>query len=116
MSTSPSSLPERSLGGLPSLHPRLICIGTAELPSAKKMPDIRRQAIAAIEALMALSDPESAREREQLRELVEAHPGQPEVALAKHLLALRPSIDKPGAEAGPEPRSSHAEASPVRRR
>lgn len=44
---------------------------------------------------MALSDPEGARERELLRAYVEAHPGQPEVALAKHLLAPRPYIDDP---------------------
>ena len=66
------------------------------------MPDIRRQAIAAIDALLALSDPESSREREQLRAYVEAHPGQPEVALAKHLLALRPWLAQPRAEAGPD--------------
>ena len=59
------------------------------------MPDIRRQAITAIEALMSLTDPESAREREQLRAYVEAHPDQPEVALAKHLLALQPYMNRP---------------------
>ena len=61
---------------------------------------------------MALSDPESAREREQLKAYVEAHPGQPEVALAKHLLALRPHIDRPTARVGSDPRSSKAEAMP----
>lgn len=50
---------------------------------------------------MSLTDPESAREREQLRTYVEAHPEQPEVALAKHLLALRPHMDRPIAGAGP---------------
>lgn len=63
---------------------------------------------------MALSDPQSAREREKLRAHVDAHPGQPEVALAKHLLALRPYIDKPGAGAGPDPRPSNGAASPGR--
>ena len=95
MSTSPFSLPERSLGGTPPWRPRLVTISSVEVPHGKKMPDIRRQAIAAIEALMALSDPESAHERDQLKACVEAHPGQPEVALAKHLLALRPYIDDP---------------------
>jgi hypothetical protein len=59
------------------------------------MPDIRRQAITAIEALMSLTDPESAREREQLMAYVQAHPEQPEIALAKHLLALQPDRDRP---------------------
>ena len=97
MSTSPSSLPERSLGGAPLSRPRLICISTAEVPRAKKVPDIRRQALDIIETLLAMSDPDGSRDRDRLRALVEAHPGQPEVALAKHLLALRPSLDGPGA-------------------
>lgn len=54
---------------------------------------------------MALSGPEGAAEREQLRAYVEAHPGQPEVALAKHLLALRPYVDVPSAGTGPHPGS-----------
>ena len=112
MSTSPFPFPERSLGGTPPPRARLISLSRVEAPGGKKMPDIRRQAIAAIEALMALSDPESAREREQLKAYVEAHPGQPEVALAKHLLALRPHIDRPTARVGSDPRSSKAEAMP----
>lgn len=44
---------------------------------------------------MSMTGPESAREREQLRAYVEAQPEQPEVALAKHLLALRPDLDRP---------------------
>ncbi|MCB5290599.1 hypothetical protein BJQ90_00011 [Arthrobacter sp. SO3] len=61
---------------------------------------------------MARPDPEGEREREQLRAYVEAHPGQPEVALAKHLLALRPYIDDADAGVGSRPRSSDAEANP----
>lgn len=56
---------------------------------------------------MSLTDPESAREREQLGTHVEEHPEQPEVALAKHLLALRPHMDRPKAGAGPELQSSN---------
>ena len=74
------------------------------------MPEIRRQAIAGIEALMALPDPEGAREREQLRAYVEAHPGQPEVALAKHLLAFKSYIANLSAGAGPGPQGSNGEA------
>lgn len=70
----------------------------------KNMPDIRRQAIVAIEVLMAASGPGSAQEQEQLRQLVEAHPGRPEIALAKHLLAVRPYLDYPGNGGGPSPR------------
>lgn len=99
MSTHPSSLPERSLSEPPPSRPRLVSIRTVEAPGAETMPDIRRQAIAVIEALLALSDPASEREREQLRSYVEAHPGRPEIALANHLLALRPHID--GSDAGP---------------
>lgn len=94
MSTTPSSLPERSLDGPPPSRPRPIFFSKDR--SGKKMPDIRRQAMAAVEALMALSDQESAREREKLKAYVEAHPGQPEIALAKHLLSLRPSIANSG--------------------
>lgn len=50
---------------------------------------------------MAASGPEYAREQEQLRTLVEAHPGQPEIALAKHLLAVRPYLDSRGNSWGP---------------
>ena len=74
------------------------------------MPDIRRQAIAGIEALMALSHPEGEREREQLRAYVEAHPGQPEVALAKHLLAFRSYIANLSAGAGQDTQGSNGEA------
>lgn len=63
---------------------------------------------------MALPDPESASEREQLRAYLEAHPGQPEVALAKHLLDTRPYIEDPSAGAGPERRSSNGQTSPDR--
>lgn len=73
----------------------LVSVRTVELPRReKKTPEIRRQAMAIIEELLALSGPEAAREREQLRALVEAHPGQPEVALAHHLLAVRPLLEE----------------------
>jgi hypothetical protein len=93
MSTSPFSLPEPSLSAPSPL--RLLAPSRVEPRDGKKMPDIRRQAITAIEALMSLTDLESAREREQLRAYVEAHPDQPEVALAKHLLALQPYMNRP---------------------
>jgi hypothetical protein len=114
MSTSPSSLPERSLGGPPPSRPSLVALSRVEAPGGKKTPDIRRQAIAAIEALMALSGPESARERAQLKAYVEAHPEQPEVALAKHLLALRPNIGDPSAGEWPDSQSSNAGTAPDR--
>jgi len=50
---------------------------------------------------MADSDPETAQEREQLQAFVAAHPGEPEVALAHHLLAVRPLLDE--LNAGGEP-------------
>lgn len=101
MSTSPFSLPKPSQSGPAPSPLRLVPPSGVESLDGKKIPDIRRQAITAIEALMSLTDPESAREREQLRTYVEAHPEQPEVALAKHLLALRPHMDRPIAGAGP---------------
>jgi hypothetical protein len=53
------------------------------------VPVIRQQAQAIIDAVMSGSGSEGAAARKQLRAFVEAHPGQPEVALAEHLLALR---------------------------
>jgi hypothetical protein len=95
MSTSPFSLPEPSLSGPAPSPLHLASPSQVEPRDGKKMPDIRRQAITAIEALMSLTDPESANEQEQLLAYVVAHPGQPEVALAKHLLALHPDMDRP---------------------
>ena len=68
------------------------------------MPEIRRQAMAIIEELMAATDAGTAHEREQLRAFVEAHPGQPEVALAQHLLTVRPLLDRLSAADEPDPR------------
>lgn len=94
MSTYPASASDFGLGGPPPPRPRLVCVDRpVEVPRPKTMPDIRRQAIAAIEALLSLTDPESTRHRDQLRAYLEEHPGQPEIALAKHLLALERSID-----------------------
>ena len=95
MSTSRFSLPEPSLSGPAPSPLRLVSPSGVESRDGKKIPDIRRQAIAAIAALLSLTDPESAREREQLMAYVEAHPEQPEVALAKHLLALQPDMNRP---------------------
>ncbi|QCB97600.1 EAL domain-containing protein [Arthrobacter sp. PAMC25564] len=50
---------------------------------------IRRQASEIIRAVLADQAPGEARARDQLREHVAAHPGQPEKALAQHLMALR---------------------------
>lgn len=95
MSTNPSSLPAHNHGKSTFFRRGLVSLRTVEVPRREKPePDIRRQALAIIEALMAASDPETAHEREQLRQFVEAHPGQPEVALAQHLLAVRPLLDQ----------------------
>ena len=93
MTPSPSPLsepgPEPGSDGNQPEHPGRTAPSPSEATGTQKMPDIRRQAIAAIEELMALSGTDSAYEQAQLRLLTEAHPGKPEIALAKHLLALR---------------------------
>ncbi|MDQ0754505.1 hypothetical protein [Arthrobacter sp. B3I4] len=95
MSTNPSSLPAQNHGKSTSFRRGLVSVRTVEAPRREKTePDIRRQAVAIIEALLAVSDPETAHEREQLKQFVDAHPGQPEVALAHHLLAVRPLLEK----------------------
>lgn len=50
---------------------------------------IRRQASEIIRAVLADPAPGQARARAQLREHVAAHPGQPEKAVAEHLMSLR---------------------------
>lgn len=97
MTPSPSPLSEPGSDGNQPEHPGRPALSPFEATGTQKMPDIRRQAIAAIEELMALSEPDSAYEQEQLRLLIEAHPGKPEIALAKHLLALRPYLETHGA-------------------
>jgi hypothetical protein len=103
MSTNPSPFFELNYDGPPPARPRPTTFKIVEGTGTAKMPDIRRQALSAIEALMASSDPETAGEREQLQAFVEAHPGRPEIALAEHLLALRPYLDirRPGPERRP---------------
>lgn len=100
MSPGPSPQSETSSDTTTRARTGRMTFGISEA-NGKKMPDIRRQAIVAIEALMAASGPGSAQEQEQLRLLVEAHPGQPEIALAKHLLAVRPYLEYPGNGGGP---------------
>ena len=95
--SEPGSGPEPDPDGNQPEHPGRTALSPSDAPGAQKMPDIRRQAIAAIEELMALSGTDSAYEQAQLRLLIEAHPGKPEIALAKHLLALRPYFETRGA-------------------
>ena len=97
MSTSPSSIPEhnsgKNFGGTTPWRRGLVSVRSVEAPGRQeRVPDIRRQAMTIIEALMA--DGQPALELEQLRKLVEAYPGQPEVALARHLLSVRPLLDQ----------------------
>jgi hypothetical protein len=50
---------------------------------------IRHQAARIIEAVLADDAPEHARAQELLRQLIAAHPGNPERALMEHLAALK---------------------------
>lgn len=95
MSPRPSPFPETSSIAGTTARPAGVTFDVSEA-NGKKMPDVRRQAIAAIEVLMGASGPEYAQEQEQLRVLVEAHPGQPEIALAKHILTARPYLETRG--------------------
>jgi hypothetical protein len=50
---------------------------------------LRLQAAEVIAEVLSDSSPGQARARDQLRRLLQANPGRPEVALAEHLIALR---------------------------
>ena len=99
MSTNPSSIPEhdpaQDHAGFAPWRPGRAALRIVETARRRDaVPEIRRQAMAIIEELMAVTDPETEHEREQLRAFVEDHPGQPEVALAQHLLAVRPLLER----------------------
>lgn len=106
MSTNPSSIPEntsgQNLAGIAPWRRGLVSVRSVDAPGRQdRVPDIRRQAAAIIEALMA--DTQAAYEREQLQAFLAAHPGQPEVALAQHLLAVRPLLDQLSSAEEPDP-------------
>jgi hypothetical protein len=82
MSMEQSFLPDR-----PALN-RTAAPWAAE-PGAGEAWSIRRQAAGIIAMVLADFTPEQARARDHLRKCVDAHPGQPEIALAEHLSALR---------------------------
>ena len=69
--------------------------GSDRLATARRVPTgddvagIRRQAADIIEEVLSGTDPHQARARDELRRLVAAHPGRPEIALAEDLLRIR---------------------------
>jgi hypothetical protein len=58
-------------------------------PEDSRVRGIRLQAAEIIAAVLSDSSPGQAGVRDQLFRLLQANPGQPEVALAEHLIALR---------------------------
>lgn len=62
---------------------------------SNKVSGIRRQAREIINAVLSDPSPGQARARDLLREHLAAHPGNPERALAEHLMALRSLIEAP---------------------
>lgn len=111
MPTSPSSLPERSHGRPGISCPRPDGNRATGASGEKRMPEIRRLAMTIIGALMADADPERERERQHLSGLVETYPGQPDVALAQHLLAVRrPLFDDQNGWTAAGPRSPESSA------
>jgi hypothetical protein len=59
------------------------------MPTGENVAGIRRQAADIIEAVLSGTDPHQAQARDELRRLVAAHPGRPEIALAEDLLRVR---------------------------
>lgn len=61
----------------------------ARMPTGDDVAGIRRQAADIIEAVLSGTNPHQASARDELRRLVAAHPGHPEIALAEDLLRIR---------------------------
>jgi hypothetical protein len=93
MPTDPPSFPARP-GSRPPAGP---------VPARRYGDDasgIRRQAREIINAVLSDPAPEQAGIRDQLREHLAAHPGNPEKALAEHLRSLRPLTGSPAGAPG----------------
>jgi hypothetical protein len=66
------------------------------MPTGDDVAGIRRQASDIIEAVLSGTDPHQARARDELRRLLAAYPGRPEIALAEDLLRIRGLMLVPG--------------------
>jgi hypothetical protein len=99
MSMNPSSLPGCSESQPP----------TDPAPGGPRSDDttgIRRQASEIIETVLSDQSPGQSRVRDQLRELLAAHPGHPETALTEHLISLGSLARFPAGDPGPLPQAA----------